>query len=99
MPEQNQKQEIKIADNILGAEYANALQINHNKEEFQMMFLNILVPNGKVVGKIISTPGHYKRMLAAMTDNLRKYEERFGAIAEAEELNNKEIGFKEKEGK
>ena len=98
MSDQKPKQEIKIADNMLGAEYANAMQVNHNKEEFQMVFLNILGLNGKVVGKIISTPGHYKRMIAAMSENLKKYEERFGAIAEAEELN-KEIGFKDEEKK
>jgi len=86
-------QEIKVADNIPGAEYANAMQVNHNKDEFQMIFLNIMGPSGRVTGKIITSPGHYKRMLAAMTDNLKKYEEQFGAVAEAKELD-KEIGFK-----
>lgn len=86
-------QEIKIADNIPGAEYTNLAQINHNKEEFQMIFANIVPPSGRVVAKVITTPGHFKRMIAAMQDNLKKYEEKFGVIAEAPELN-KEIGFK-----
>ncbi len=85
--------EIKIADNIPGAEYANAMQINHNKDEFQMMFLNILGLSGRVTGKIITSPGHFKRMIAAMADNMKKYEERFGQVKEAEGLD-KEIGFK-----
>ncbi len=87
--------EIKIADNIPGAEYANAMQINHNKDEFQMMFLNILGLSGRVTGKIITSPGHFKRMIVAMEDNLKKYEERFGQVKEAERLD-KEIGFKDK---
>ncbi len=92
MPGQK-KQEIKIADNIPGAEYANAMQVNHNKEEFHLFFFNLVGVSGKVVGKIITNPGHYRRIIAAMQDNLKKYEERFGKIEEAPELD-KEIGFK-----
>ena len=88
-----QPQEIKIADNIPGAEYANAAQMSHNKEEFQLFFFNVIGASGRVVGKIITNPGHYKKMIAAMQDNLNKYEEQFGEIKEAPELN-KEIGFK-----
>jgi hypothetical protein len=86
-------QEIKIADNIPGAEYANAMQVNHNKDEFQLMFLNIMGSSGRVTGKVITNPGHFKRMIAAMSDNLKKYEERFGPVKESEQLD-KEIGFK-----
>jgi len=93
MSNQNQPQEIKIADNIPGAEYANAAQISHNKDEFQMFFFSIVGQTGRVVGKIITNPGHYKRMVAAMMDNLKKYEEKFGEVKESAELD-KEIGFK-----
>lgn len=93
MSNQNQPQEIKIADNIPGAEYANGAQINHNKDEFQLFFFNIVGQSGRVVGKVITNPGHYKRMVAAMMENLKKYEEKFGEVKEAEELS-KEIGFK-----
>ncbi|MFH1427460.1 MAG: DUF3467 domain-containing protein [Patescibacteria group bacterium] len=86
-------QEIKVADNIPGADYANAMQVNHNKDEIQMMFLNIMGVSGRVTGKIITSPGHFKRMIAAMVDNLKKYEERFGEVKEAPGLD-KEIGFK-----
>ncbi len=88
-----QKKEIKIADNIPGAEYANAMQVNHNKDEFHMMFLNILGASGRITGKIITSPGHYKRMIAAMTDNLKKYEKENGEIKESIGPGN-EIGFK-----
>jgi hypothetical protein len=46
-------QEIKIADNVPGAEYTNLAQINHTREEFQMVFMNVMPPSGRVVGKII----------------------------------------------
>jgi len=82
--QQPKKQEIKIADNIPGAEYANLMQVGHNKDEFQIMFANILGPSGRVVGKILTTPGHFKRMLKAMEENLEKYENQFGKIEESE---------------
>ena len=77
MSEKTPKKEIKIADNIPGAEYANAMQVNHNKDEFHLMYLNILGVSGRVSGKIITSPGHYKRMIAAMQENLEKYEKQF----------------------
>ncbi len=91
--QKGQGKEIKIADNIPGAEYANAMQVNHTKDEFQLMFLNIFGASGKVTNKVISTPGHFKRMILAMSDNLKKYEEQFGIIEETK-IDNKEIGFK-----
>jgi len=91
--EQPQKREIKIADNIPGAEYANAMQANHNKDEFQLMFLNIMGASGRVTGKIITSPGHFKRIVAAMQTNLEKYEKQYGEIKESVDVS-KEIGFK-----
>ncbi|RLC39204.1 DUF3467 domain-containing protein [Candidatus Falkowbacteria bacterium] len=91
---QPQKKEIKIADNIPGGEYANAMQVNHNKDEIQMMFLNIMGASGRVTGKIMTNPGHFKRMIAAMQDNLKKYEKNFGEVKESLGPIEKEIGFK-----
>jgi hypothetical protein len=93
---QQAKQEIKINDNIPGAEYANFMQTNHNKEEFQLVFGNIMAPSGRVVSKVITTPGHFKRMISAMTDNLKKYEAKFGEVKESVAIENKEIGFADK---
>ena len=87
-------QEIKVQDNFPGGEYANAMQVSHNKEEFLLTFMNILPPQGRVCGKIITSPGHMKRMIAALSENLTKYENSFGKIEEAA-APNKEIGFKD----
>ena len=92
MPEQNQM-EIKIQDNFAGGEYANGMQAAHSKDEFILTFMNILPPSGRVCSKIITSPGHFKHMIAALNDNLKKYEEKFGIIEAAESPKN-EIGFK-----
>ncbi len=91
MPQANQ--EIKIIDNLAGGEYANAMQVIHNKEEFCLSFYNITPPNGRVCAKVITNPAHLKRMILALQDNLKKYEENFGEVKEAESLE-QNIGFK-----
>jgi len=94
MTQPNQSQEIKLADNIPGAEYTNMMQVGHTKEEFQLLFANIMPPTGKIVAKIITTPGHFKRMISAMQENLDKYEAQYGKISEAEApAKEKGIGF------
>lgn len=94
---ENQPQEIKIADNIPGAEYTNIMQVNHTQEEFTMIFANMAGASGKVVSKIITSPGHMKRIVDALAENIKKYEEKFGVIkiASAPEAQ-KEIGFGER---
>jgi len=95
-PNPQSKQQIQIADNIPGAEYANAMQVGHNKDEFRLMFLNLFPPSGRVTGKIITTPGHMKRITRALSENIKKYEEQFGEIEEANAPEQSEIGFSEK---
>ncbi|MDD5289672.1 MAG: DUF3467 domain-containing protein [Patescibacteria group bacterium] len=90
MDNQNQ---IQIKDPFAGAEYANVMNINSSKEEFLLNFFNIAGANGRVVGKIIVSPRHLKRMSGVLTKVLKDYEEKFGKLEEANEPNT-EIGFK-----
>jgi len=91
MDQPNQPMEVKLVDNLPGAEYANLMQVSHTKEEFLLMFANLLGSSGRVVGKIITSPGHLKRIIRALQENLGKYETAFGKIEEAEAPS--EIGF------
>lgn len=93
MENPNQPVEIKIADNFAGGEYANNMQAAFNKEEFILTFFNIVAQNGRVCGKIISSPGHVKRMASVLSDMVKKYEEQFGAI-EIAQSPKEGIGFK-----
>jgi hypothetical protein len=92
-PATQKPRQIQIRDNFAGGEYANMMQVSHNKEEFLLIFANVVAPTGRVVGKIITSPGHLKRMITALSENLKKYEDKFGAVEEAESPRN-EIGFK-----
>jgi hypothetical protein len=80
-PPPQQNVNIKVEDAILKGAYSNLMFVSHTKEEFVMDFMNIFGPQGIQVAKIITSPGHFKRILAALNDNLKKYESQFGAIS------------------
>jgi hypothetical protein len=91
---QAQQINIKATDEKLKGEYSNVMQIMHTKEEFVMDFLNVFPPTGTLNSRIIVSPGHFKRMVKAVQENLAKYEASFGPIAESESPQG--IGFQER---
>lgn len=90
-----QQIQIKASDEALRGIYANMANILHTKEEFVLDFLNIFPPTGTLNARVILSPAHFKRMVAAMTENLKKYEDQFGTV-EASEAPKEAIGFQER---
>ena len=89
-----QQVQIRAKDDDLKGVYSNAMQVSHTHEEFVLDFYN-LAPQGNVgslSAKIIMSPGHMKRMVAALEDNVKKYEGQFGEIKVAE-APKQEMGF------
>jgi len=74
---------IKIKDEELKGAYSNLMQVSHTKEEFVLDFFLVSLPEGILASRVIISPGHLKRMIKALTENLSKYEEKFGKIEEA----------------
>lgn len=92
-PQQQSNMNIKIPDTILAGTYANMMMVAHTQEEFVLDFMNVLPPQGTVNARVITSPGHMKRIIAALTENLQKYEQQFGEIKAAPPPSS-EIGFK-----
>lgn len=67
---------------IVKGVYTNNMQVSHTKEEFILDFMNISSTPQLVslVSKVITNPAHFKRIVAALSDNLKKYEDKFGVI-------------------
>jgi hypothetical protein len=84
-PEEPQGVSIKIADEELKGRYSNLLRITHTREEFILDFINLVPPQGVVCARIVTSPGHMKRIVRALAANLTRYEESFGAVEEAQE--------------
>ncbi len=79
-----QKLQIKIPDDVLGGVYANQMVVSHTREEFLLDFINLFPPGGVVNARVIVSPGHMKRMIRALSENLSRYEASYGAVLEAE---------------
>ena len=94
-PNQNQNQmQLKVDDAILRGAYANNMQVAHTKEEFVMDFMNMFPPVATLNARVIVSPGHMKRMLAALNENVKRYEEVHGTIEAATSPADSEMGFK-----
>jgi hypothetical protein len=87
-----QQIQIKAKEDDLKGNYSNLMQILHTKEEFMLDFFLVSPPNGVLASRVIMNPGHLKRMINALKDNIEKYEAKFGKIQEAE-IPESKIGF------
>jgi len=76
---------INFPPHLQGGVYANNMVITHTKEEFILDFMMVAPPTGTVTARVIVSPGHMKRVLEALRDNISKYENTFGIIEIAEE--------------
>lgn len=92
MNNQNQTQ-VQIDVNVAKGVYSNMMEVKHSTEEFCIDFFNIFPPVGALASRVIISPGHLKRMIKALQDNLKKYEEKSGKIEEAPEPEKPRIGF------
>ena len=74
--------QIELTDETAQGTYSNLAIIAHSSSEFVIDFVRVVpnMPKAKVQSRIIITPEHAKRLLAALTDNVNKYESQFGAI-------------------
>jgi len=95
MSEQPAKKEVKVSfpENLRGGVYANNLFVAHTREEFILDFMMVMPPVGSVTARVITSPGHMKRMVSALTENMKKYEDKFGKLTEAAEPARPTMGF------
>jgi hypothetical protein len=99
MPDENkptQELAIDIDDATANGIYANLALISHSETEFVLDFIfhSPQPPRAKVRARILTNPAHMKRLLAALQDNVAKYEARFGPIRAPERPgSDKQVGF------
>lgn len=84
---------IKITDDVLAGVYANAMRVTHTKEEFLLDFMNVFPPQGIVTARIVISPGHLRRIVNALNDNLSRYEQQVGKKVEPTDEPQPGMGF------
>ena len=75
---------IELSEEVAEGVYSNLVMISHSPEEFILDFIRVMpgVPKARVKSRIVVTPGHAKRLLAALADNIQRYEAQHGDIGE-----------------
>ena len=76
--------QIELSEEVAEGVYSNLVMISHSPEEFILDFIRVMpgVPKARVKSRIVVTPGHAKRLLAALADNIQRYEAQHGAISD-----------------
>ena len=83
MAQENQNQlQIQLSPEVAAGKYSNLAMIGHSSKEFLIDFIFAApgMPQAPVVSRVIMTPENAKQLMYALTDNVRKYEEKFGEI-------------------
>jgi hypothetical protein len=86
--QQTQQINIELTEEIAEGIYSNLAMIAHSNSEFVIDFIRLMpgVPKAKVKARVVITPEHAKRLLAALKDNIDKYEAAFGPIKRTDDL-------------
>jgi len=76
--------QVAFPNPLRGGVYSNNMIVAHTREEFFLDFLMVAPPTGTLTARVILSPGHVKRVVAAFQENIAKYEAAFGSIRAAE---------------
>lgn len=85
MEKESPKQmEINLREEVSYGIYSNLAIITHSDSEFVMDFVSVMpgMKKGEVRSRVIVTPQNAKRLLTALAENIRKFEEMHGVIQE-----------------
>jgi len=72
--------QVQIPPEVQRGTYANQLVVAHSPEEFILDFIFVTPPAGIVNSRVVISPAHAKRMVAALQENIIRYEASFGEI-------------------
>ncbi len=93
---QGQPVQVEIGERESEGVYSNFVLIAHSPSEFIIDFARILpgLPKAKVFSRIVMTPQHVQLLHNALTENIKKYEGRFGKInVQTKDQATKNLGF------
>ena len=73
----NNEIQIELSEEMAQGTYANLAIISHSSSEFILDFIRVVpgAPKAQVKSRVILTPDNAQRLLFALQDNLKKFEE------------------------
>ena len=74
--------QMDLKPEIASGVYSNLALISHSHSDFVLDFARILpgMPKPEVCSRVILAPEHAKRLLAALQENIMRYEREYGQI-------------------
>jgi hypothetical protein len=79
-PGNTRQVQIITGDEMARGRYSNNMAVSHSREEFIVEWL-LNSPSGThLVSRVIVSPGHMRRIIDALSENLRKYEAKYGSV-------------------
>jgi hypothetical protein len=75
--------QIELPEEESSGTYSNLVMISHSPSEFILDFISVMpgAPKAKVVKRMVLTPDHAKRLMNALSENIKRYENENGAIS------------------
>lgn len=80
--QQQMQLQIEIKPEMASGQYSNLALITHSHAEFVLDFIAAMpgFPKAMVNSRVVMAPENAKRLLAALNENVMKYEQEFGKI-------------------
>ena len=72
--------QVVTGDEMSRGRYSNNMVVSHTPEEFIIDWLLNSPAGTHLVARVVVSPGHLKRIIGALADNLRRYEANFGDV-------------------
>ncbi|MCH5177217.1 MAG: DUF3467 domain-containing protein [Prevotellaceae bacterium] len=85
--EQKQPQlQIELKPEVAQGVYANLAILTHSSSEFVIDFAAMMpgLPKADVRSRVVMAPEHAKRLLFALQENIKKFEQQFGEIQQSQ---------------
>lgn len=86
--EEEQQINIELTEEMAEGVFVNLAMIAHSQSEFVIDFIRMMpnVPKAKVKARVVMTPDHAHRLLAALKENIARYEESYGELSESNQI-------------
>jgi len=82
----SQELKIQVPPEVQRGVYANQMFSTHTQEEFVLDFIFASQPAAVVNARVIVSPTHAKRIVAALQESIHNYEAHFGEIEQTNPL-------------
>lgn len=80
--------QIELPEEEASGTYSNLVMISHSPSEFILDFISVMpgAPKAKVVKRMVLTPDHAKRLVNALSENIKRYESENGTISDSDQI-------------